>query len=167
VESPFCKEEEEDDSVPGLEVVPASGCENEPSTLEYVSPPVSQEGPLPVSVCIPVAHIFHCCPMPYPSLDCIPPAYKVRLSLCSQHSRGSSSLSELAGSGDSTSDGVTRALGRGSSGGSCISLRSGREIPLSCHVFRGRCKSLSTFQSFQNSPGRSPKIFALSGLQKP
>jgi len=77
VESPFYKEEEEDNDVLGLEVVPASGCEDEPSSLEYVSPLVSQEGPLPVSVHILTAHVFHRPPTPYPLSGCMPLAYRV------------------------------------------------------------------------------------------
>ena len=49
--------------------------------------------------------------------------------------------------------------------GGAISWSSKKQsiVALSCHVFCGRCESLSTFRSFRNSPGRFPKI---SGLRK-
>jgi len=94
------KEEEEEAVIPGLEFVPASGCEDEPSTLEYISPLVSQAGPLPVSVRIPTARVFHHHPTPYPVLNCIPSAYRVRSPPHNRSDRGLSGHSELAGSGD-------------------------------------------------------------------
>jgi len=129
IESPFHgKEEEEEAELPGLGIVPASGCEGEPSTLEYVDTSAPQVEPPPVSVRIPRARVFRHRPTPYP-FDHIPLAFRVQ-SLPGDWSEGGlSGLSDLAGTGDSASDGIARVFGRGSSGGSCISLHSGREIP--------------------------------------
>jgi len=75
IESPFHgKEEEEEVELPGLGIVPVSGCEDELSTLEYVDTLVSQAGPLPVSVRILTACVFHRHPTPYP-INHIPSAY--------------------------------------------------------------------------------------------
>jgi len=60
IKSPFHgKEEEEEAELPGLGIVPASGCEGEPFTLEYVDTSAPQVEPPPVSVRIPRAHVFH------------------------------------------------------------------------------------------------------------
>jgi len=75
IESPFHgKEEEEEVDIPGLEIVLASGCEGEPSTLEYVDTSILPVAPPPVLVHIPTARIFRCHPTPYP-MDRIPLAF--------------------------------------------------------------------------------------------
>ena len=114
IESPFHgKEEEEEAELPGLGIVPASGCEGEPSTLEYVDTLVPQVEPPPVSVCIPRARVFRCRPTPYP-FDRIPLAYRVRSPPGDRSEGGSGSVSDLAGTGDSTLEGIAGAFGRGS-----------------------------------------------------
>jgi len=122
--------EEEEVVVPGLEVVPASGVEGEPSTLEYVESSAPQVVPSPVSVRIPRARVFRQRrPTPYPSFDRLPAAFRIRSPPVGRSGGGSTSNSDLEGLGDSASEGIAGALGRGSSGGSSLSLRSGREIP--------------------------------------
>jgi len=72
-----------------------------------------------------------CMPTPSDSLSIwpYPPSLLSPISAGRQSEGGSSGLSDLAGTGDSTSEGIAGAFGRGSSGGSCLSLHSGREIP--------------------------------------
>jgi len=109
--------------------VPASGVDGEPTTLEYVESSAPQVMPPPVSVRIPRARVFrHRPPTPYP-LDRIPLAFRVRSPPADRSGGGSTSNSDLEGLGDSASEGIAGAFGRGSSGGSSLLLRSSREIP--------------------------------------